>query len=224
MIAQLNFTESRYIGVFSSASDSYCICGIRSQKKVIDEIEDTLKTEFIYTTIGGISITGSLLAINSNGIAVPDIVLDSEIKVLNELGLKIGVIDEKYNTIGNNILVNDGVAIVHPMYSDRTIKVLEDTFGVEVLKANIAGLENLGMCGFLTNKGLICHPKIFPHEIENLESIFKDRNMAIEIGIGTVNHGREFIGAGLVGNSNGVLISKETTTVEISRIEDILGV
>jgi translation initiation factor 6 len=41
--------------------------------------------------------------------------------------------------------------------------------------------------------------------------------------IGTVNHGDPMIGTGLVANSKGAIIGRNTTGIEMGRIEEALG-
>jgi translation initiation factor 6 len=74
------------------------------------------------------------------------------------------------------------------------------------------------MAAVVTNKGLLCHPKVTPEEKSMLEEIFD-----VGVMIGTVNHGVPLIGSGLVANSKGAVMGNLTTGIEMGRIEEALG-
>jgi len=74
------------------------------------------------------------------------------------------------------------------------------------------------MAAVVTNKGLLCHPKVTLEEKKVLESVFD-----VEVMSGTVNHGMPLIGSGLVANTKGAIIGNLTTGIEMGRIEEALG-
>ena len=79
-------------------------------------------------------------------------------------------------------------------------------------------LISVGMAAVVTNKGLLCHPKVTDSEKKMLEDVFD-----VEVMIGTVNHGFPLIGSGLVANTKGAIIGDQTTGIEMGRIEEALG-
>jgi translation initiation factor 6 len=108
--------------------------------------------------------------------------------------------------------------MVHPDMKEKSIKNIKETLKVPVFKGTIAGLKTVGMAAFVTNKGLLCHPKVLEEEKRNLEKLFN-----VPVMIGTVNHGSPIIGSGLVANTKGAIIGKNTTGIEMGRIEEALG-
>ena len=120
--------------------------------------------------------------------------------------------------VGNDILVNDHGAFVHPDLTAKSIKIIKDTLDVPVTKGTIAGLPTVGMAAVVTNKGCLCHPKITDAEKAVLQDVFN-----VEVMIGTVNHGFPMIGSGLVANTKGAIIGDQTTGIEMGRIEEALG-
>ena len=74
------------------------------------------------------------------------------------------------------------------------------------------------MAAVVTNKGLLCHPKVEQDEKRQLEKIFN-----VSVMIGTVNHGVPLIGSGLVANTKGAVIGGLTTGIEMGRIEEALN-
>ena len=147
-----------------------------------------------------------------------DFIDNDAIKIINDNGLDVCIIDDKLNAAGNNILVNDRGALVHPDFEDKSLKKIERTLGVPVFKGTIGTLKTVGMAAVVTNKGLLCHPKVTEEEKRVMEQVFN-----VNVMIGTVNHGSPIIGSGLVANSKGAIIGNLTTGIEMGRIEEAFG-
>ena len=159
-----------------------------------------------------------MLTFNSNGAVVTDFVDYDAVKIIKEQGLDVCIISDNLNAAGNDILVNDKGALVHPDLKDKSLKEIEKTLDVPVYRGTIGSLKTVGMAAVVTNKGLLCHPKVTDEEKRVLEKVFDENVM-----IGTVNHGSPVIGSGLVANTNGAIIGNLTTGIEMGRIEEALG-
>jgi translation initiation factor 6 len=214
----LSFNDNPNIGVFCRANDELVIIQRGLTKKVINKVASVLKTRLLEINIAEASIIGSLVAMNSNGIIVCDFIDQDAYKQIAEDGLRLSVIDDKINAAGNDILVNDNGALVHPDIGKKALDVIKNTFQVPVFQGTIAGLKTVGMAAVVTNKGLLCHPKSSEDEKRMLEKIFD-----VPIMIGTVNHGSPVIGSGMVANSHGAVIGNLTTGIELGRISEALG-
>ncbi len=218
MLKKIDFNGNSYIGIYCRVNDSIAFVQPSLPEKTKEEIEEILKVKAFELTIGSSTIIGSLLAINSNAIVVTDFIEKEEIEMIeNKFDGEIFILDDKFNAAGNNILVNDYGAIVHPFMSDDTIKRLEKAIEVEVRKGTIAGLNTVGMLGLATNKGVLCHPKIRDDEKKLIEEV-----LDAEVNIGTVNHSVPFVGAGAVANRHGAIVGSFTTGIEMGRIEEAL--
>ena len=71
----------------------------------------------IHTTIAGIRIIGRLCVGNKNGLLVPNTTTDQELQhIRNSLPEKVAVqrVEERLSALGNVIVCNDYVALVHP--------------------------------------------------------------------------------------------------------------
>jgi len=218
MLQLLDFNENPNVGVFCRTNDNVAFVRKGLSKKIKEKIGSVLDIELVELSISDATIIGSLLAFNSNGAVVTDFVDKETIKKIKSQDLDVCVIDDKYNAAGNDILVNDKGALVHPDITDSSMKKVEDTLNVPVYRGTIASLKTVGMAAVVTNKGLLCHPKVLDEEKKQLGEIFD-----VNVMIGTVNHGSPVIGSGLVANTKGAIIGNLTTGVEMGRIEEALG-
>ena len=219
MLKRVDFNGNPHLGVYCRANNNIAFVHPFLEKKEIRVIEDALEIKVAEITIGGNSIIGSLMTMNSSGMVVADLVEEEEMKRIEEnFKGEILIIQDKFNAAGNNILANDYGAIVHPMLRDETVKEIEKTMDVRARKATIAGIATVGMAAVATNKGVLCHPKVEEEEKKLMEEV-----LDVEVSIGTVNHGMPYVGAGVVANERGAITGGETTGIELNRIEDALG-
>ncbi|HET6404888.1 MAG TPA: translation initiation factor IF-6 [Candidatus Thermoplasmatota archaeon] len=216
-MVRLDLNGSPYVGVFARASDKLAIIPAATPENVVAEMERALGVKTVTLSVGGSNIIGSVVAMNSHGAIVADFVDDTEIAVLEGLGLRVGRVAGKFNAAGNNILVNDAGAYVNPDFSKQAEKSVSEILGVPVERGTLAGLKTVGSAACVTSKGVLCHPKTTDDELDLLEKLFK-----VEADIGTVNHGAPFLGAGIVANRNGAIAGSVTTGPELNRIENAL--
>jgi translation initiation factor 6 len=218
MLERLDFNDNPNIGVYCRANDSTIFVPPLLPKKILKSIKKTLDVTPVPLSIAKATIIGSLMVMNSKGVMITEFADSKTITTIEQQQLKVEKVYEVINAAGNDILVNDHAALVHPLLKPKTIKAIEKTMDVPVTKGTIAGLPTVGMAAVVTNKGCLCHPKITEEEKQVLEQTFN-----VEVMIGTVNHGFPMIGSGLVANSNGAIIGNHTTGIEMGRIEEALG-
>jgi len=216
--AVLNFNENPNVGVFCRANDDVVFVRKALTKKVKSKIVEVLETKLVELSIADATIVGSLMAFNSTGVVVTDFVDIKAIKIIENEGFNVCVINDKLNAAGNDILVNDYGCLVHPDMKQTSIDKIKNVFGVPVYRGTIADLNTVGMAAVVTNKGILCHPKTSDEEKHVLEKVFD-----VPVMIGTVNHGSPVIGSGLVANTKGAIIGSLTTGIEMGRIEEALG-
>lgn len=214
MIKLMDFHSNPFIGILGLATDSFAAVQKGLGEKVLEEIEETLNVPVIEMEIGGSKLIGALMAANSNGAVVSYIADPDELKPLKKY-VNIGILEDKYNAAGNNILVNDSGALVHPKISRKWVKKIEDTLGVAVERETVADIPTVGSAGSVSNEGGLCHPEADDEELRHLEEIFK-----VPFRRGTANYGSGFVGACLIVNSSGAILGNRSTNIEISRVED----
>jgi len=212
-----DITGNSYVGVYCVASEELAIVTEAAEPKVIKEISRTLGVDVIATNIAGGTVVGSLVAMNSNGAIVTNFVEKHELARLPK-GLRVGKMEEKVNAAGNNILVNDNAALVHPGASNHTLRLIEDVLGVETRHGRVAGIDTVGSACIATRKGIVCHPLTSKDELKELSEFFK-----VPAAIATLNYGTPYLGACAVANSKGAFVGSRSTPIELGRLEDGLG-
>ena len=203
-----------HIGVYCAASEDVALIAEPVEEKVIADLREVLGVEVILTTVAGSTVVGSLVAINSNGAVFSNLAEGHEVKRM-PASLNIGYMPDRINAAGNNILVNDRAACVHPAASKGTVRMLEDVLGVEVQKRSIAGIDTVGPVCLVTSKGLLCHPQTHEDEIRSLAEYF-----GVSATPATLNYGTPYLGACAVANSKGAYVGARSTPIEVGRIED----
>jgi translation initiation factor 6 len=125
-------------------------------------------------------------------------------------------VEERLSALGNCIVCNDHVALVHTDIDRETEDIIADVLGVEVFRQTIAGNALVGSYCKITNSGGLVHPRTTVEDMEELSSLLQ-----IPLVAGTVNRGSDVIGAGLVVNDWAAFCGNDTTSTEISVVEGI---
>jgi translation initiation factor 6 len=208
---------SSYIGVYCSASEKLAIVPDTIDDRDANEIGETLGVPVLKTTIAGSIVVGSLVVANSNGVIVTNFAEKHELARF-PLGTRVGIMEEKLNAAGNNILANDHGAYVNPAASKYALKLVEDVLDVEVIRRPVAGVQTVGSACIATSKGVVCHPRTTDMELKEISEFFK-----VPAAVATLNYGTPFLGACAVANSKGAFIGSRSTPIELGRLEDGLG-
>lgn len=210
---KMDFSGNPYLGVFAASNDGAVIASPSVPMKTVRRVEEALGVRAIRMNVGGSSLVGSLLALNSRTVLLTSFARDEEIAKLK--GFNAYVLDHRLNAVGNNVLVNDQGALCHPGYGTRARHELEDAFGVEVHPATLGGQKTVGSAGVATNRGAICHPHATEDELALLEGVLKVKPV-----IATANYGTPQLGACVVANDGGAVTGTPTTPIELGRIEE----
>jgi len=216
-IAKLNFNGDPNLGLFTIPTEEFCIVGNTVMKKDRSEIEEIMGARTIEASIANSELVGLFSTANSNGIALPRNSLEKEVRFFKKIGLNVFVSPLKQTALGNLTLLNDNGCII-PKEMAKIKKDLENCFCVPVEIGTVAKLSIVGSCAFATNKGIVAHINCTLEEMELLESVLK-----VKGDIGTLNFGSPYVGASLIANSKGFIISQETTGPELQRVDEALG-
>jgi translation initiation factor 6 len=201
------------IGFYGRASDKIFISSFK------EDFSNILKVLSVRVTIGGTEFVGLLTVMNSNGIVLPNITREEEIKEIKKLGIDVLVLKEKFTALGNLIVANDKGAIASELISKKNSKAIEDVLKVEIVQASLVNSKIVGSVCFATNKGAILHREASDEDIKLVKDVLK-----VEVEKGSVNFGSPFVASGLIANSYGALIGSKTSGYELDAILRVLHV
>ncbi|KAG8954286.1 Eukaryotic translation initiation factor 6 [Tulasnella sp. 424] len=219
MATRTQFENSSDIGVFAKLTNSYCLTAVGGSTNFHSVFESELADVIpvVQTTIGGTRIIGRLTTGNRHGLLVPMTTTDQELQHLrNALPDTVALqrVDERLSALGNVIVANDYVALVHPDIDRETEEIIADVLKVEVFRQTLADNVLVGSYSAITNQGGLVHPKTSINDQDELSTLLQ-----IPLVAGTVNRGSDVIGAGLVVNDWCAFTGFDTTATEISVIE-----
>jgi len=209
---------SPYLGVYLRVGDRFAIVPETTPRSVERDVTRLLDVPVVRTTVLDCEVVGALIAANSHGVVVGGEVDPGERRALEQVG-PLTVVAHRQNAMGNNILVNDTGALVHPEFSDEAVSTIHHALGVRAERGTIAGLGTVGMAGVATNKGVVLHPRATEKEAAHAEELF-----GVPVHRSTANFGVPIVGACIVANSRGFLVGRPTTPVEVVHLQEGLGV
>jgi len=221
MAFRVQFEGNNEVGVFAKLTNAYCMVAIGGSENFYSIFESELSeaVPVIHASIGGCRIIGRLTVGNKNGLLVPNTTTDQELQHLrNSLpdDVKIQRVEERLSALGNVIACNDYVALVHPDLDRETEEILIDTLKVEVFRQTIANQVLVGSYCTLSNQGGLVHPRTNVEAQNELSSLLQ-----LPLIAGTVNRGSEVLGAGMVVNDWSAFCGFDTTSTELSLVENI---
>lgn len=219
MLKLTSINKNVNLGIAARANDSFCVVPRGIPEGFEDEVKEVLGVEVVRTNLYGTSIIGAFLVMNNKGGVVSDIVYGSEVAELREAGLKIEVVKDRFNALGNLVLAGDRGAIAYSGLRKKSIEKIEKALDcpMETIDA-LGNYRTVGSIGISTSKGALFHPNVHDRDLEFIEKVLK-----VNVDIGTVNMGVGFVRTGMVANKNGALIGENTTGPEILRVEEALG-
>ncbi len=218
MLKLSSYNGNPYIGVYCVANESAAFLPLDSPVSLSDDMEQALGAKVYKGTVAGTNILGALVAMNSYGAVVSNMAAESEVEFFSRY-LPTTRLNDRLNASGNNILVNDTAALVHPDIGKEALRQIKDALQVEVVQGSIGNHKTVGSICIATNRGLLCHPSTPKSDLEMLKSLFK-----VPAAIGTLNYGAPMVGACMVANSKGAAIGFKSTPIELGRVEDALSI
>ena len=220
-LLQKDLFNSPYSGVFCATNDLVTLVPPGIPEDDMEAISEALGTKVEVITIGGSSVLGTLIAMNNKGVLVSNLITSLELEKLEEitatLALNLGVLSERSNAIGNNFLLNDSGGFCNERLSKQSKVEAEKIFEIAITSQSLNGMDTLGMIGSVNTKGGLCHPEISDNEKEVMEKVLK-----IPVMEGTVNFGMPLVGAGVISSSKGAICGRQSTGVELGRVEEAL--
>lgn len=207
MISLEDYFGDVNIGFYGLATDKFVISSFEK------DISSIFKVPNFKFSVSESELVGLFLAANSNGIIIPKIVKEKEIKEIRKIGIDVLILKEKFTAIGNLICCNDKGAIVSELISKKSLKEIEECLGIEVYQTKIANIKVVGSVCFATNKGAIIHRDASEEDLKIVKEILK-----VDVEKASVNLGSPFVKSGIIANSYGALVGSKTSGYELDII------
>ncbi|HJJ20902.1 MAG: translation initiation factor IF-6 [Crenarchaeota archaeon] len=202
------------IGVYISVNDTIGLVPMGFAETKAKKLEEYLNIEIIYAAIANTRLIGALSVMNNKGFLLPTTAYQDEYDFLkNETKLQVGVLDTKFNALGNVICANDKGAIVSPALSKENCKVISDVMGVEVLQKKIAGSHLAGVAIRANNTGAVIHPETEEKDLEIIADV-----LGVNIEHSSINGGVPYVSSGILANNHCIVVGSLTSGSEIMNL------
>ncbi|XP_049849618.1 uncharacterized protein LOC126319948 [Schistocerca gregaria] len=219
MAIRTQFENSSDIGVFTRLTNSYCLLSFGREHFHSFEHELADHIPLVYTSIAGTQIVGRLTVGNRRGLLLPNTTTDQEMmQIRNTLPDSVVVqrVEERLSALGNVIVTNDSVALIHPELDRETEDIIADVLGVEVFRQMVGGCSLVGTYASINNAGALVHSRCTVEEMDELSGILQ-----VPVTNGTINRGSDVLGSGIVVNDWIAFCGMDTTVPEIAIVESI---
>jgi len=209
VIERYNYRGDPNIGFNATVTPAYAIYPPEFKSKDFFNKEKSLET-----FIGRTRLVGLFTAGNSNCLLLPQNVTDRERSKLEESDIPFRTLETRENALGNLILANDKGALISEKLSDQKEEIAE-ALDVDVEVGEVAGLPGVGACGVANNHGVLIHREATEEEAETAKRVLQVEN----VDIGTINLGSPYMGSGVVGDDENILVGEDTSGPEVGRID-----
>ncbi|MFX0013582.1 MAG: translation initiation factor IF-6 [Promethearchaeota archaeon] len=205
-----DFLGSIHIGVKMLCTENIAFLPINTPFKLKNLVHRILKVEIVQVSD---NIIGSLAVGNSFGNVISNAISSEVLNEIKSINLPTYQSSEFF-AFGNVVLVNDYGGLISPIVPQTIKKAISDTLNIPLEARTIAKSDLVGSLAFVTNHGGLFTPLASEEEIQEIKEILHLQH----VGVGSVNKGSEFVASGMIGNTKGILIGRETTGIEIIEI------
>ncbi|MHA2223880.1 MAG: translation initiation factor IF-6 [Candidatus Hodarchaeales archaeon] len=205
-----DFLGNVHIGVSMFCTENIAFVPTDTPISLRDQVKKVLDVEVNQVSD---KILGSLIVGNSFGSVVSNVISQEVFKQMKIADFSVYQAPEFF-AFGNVVLANDFGGIISPIVPATIRKAISDTLNIPLIPRTIAQSDLVGSLAYVTNYGGLFTPLAKEQEISEIKDLLHLK----EVSIGSVNKGSEFVASGIIGNTKGMLIGRETTGIEIMEI------
>ena len=199
------------LGVYITVNDSIGLVPMGFAQTKADKLAKYLNIKVHYTAIANTRLIGALSVMNNKGILLPNTAYQNEYDYLKaETDLEVGILDTKFNALGNVICANDKGAVVSPWLSKQDCQTVSDVLGVEVVQKRIAGFNQTGVVLVANDSGAVIHPEADEEDMKALANV-----LGVKIEQCSINNGVPYVSSGILVNNHCVVVGNLTSGPEI---------
>ncbi|KAJ3653177.1 hypothetical protein Zmor_012441 [Zophobas morio] len=218
----LSIGNCRDVGAFFRLTNSYLlVCDEQESDGFCRRAQgDVSDIPVVKTSLAGCRVIGRMCVGNKKGLLVPEATTDLELEHLQRelpYSVEVKTLEDRLSALGNVIVCNDHVALIHPDLDKESEEIVADTLQVEVFRHTVANNSLVGSYCVINNSGGLVHVDASKTELEDLSSLLE-----LQLIIGTVNHGSKVVALGLVANDYFAYAGRNTTCEEYVAIEKAL--
>jgi len=199
------------IGIYTKVNDSFVFVPNGFAQTKADTLAKYLKTESLFASVASTRLLGPMMVVNNSGMLLPSTCSPWEVDFLKKsTKLNIGILDIKHTALGNLISTNDNGCVASPKIPKESLKIIQDTLGVEIIQRKVAGYHQAGVMVCANNIGGIIHPETDDDDIKAISDVLK-----VELEPATINGGIPYISSGILANNKSVVVGNLTNGPEI---------
>ncbi len=202
------------LGVYISVNDKIGLVPMGFAETKSEKLAGYLDIEILNTAVANTRLIGALSVMNNKGILLPTTAYQNEYDYLKEVtDLEVGILDTKFNALGNVICANDKGAVVSTLLSKEDCRTISDVLGVEVVQKKIAGSNLSGVVLSANNSGAAIHPGASDAEIRTVSNV-----MGVSVEPSSINNGIPYVSSGILANNNCIVVGSLTSGPEIMNL------
>ncbi len=199
------------LGVYITVNDSFVLVPMGFAESKAENLAKYLGVDYMYTSMANTRLIGALSVMNNKGLLLPSTAYQNEYDFLKkETGLEVGVLNSKFNALGNIICANDKGAVVSPWLTNEDCQTIKDVLGVEVIQKKIAGFNQTGVVMVANNSGAAIHPEADEEDMKTFSNL-----LGVKIEQSSINNGIPYVSSGILANNHCIVVGSLTTGPEI---------
>ena len=207
-----------YLGVYSVCTDDFCLVPNNILKKEEVVLEKYLKTKIIKMAISDSPLIGVYLLAHKDKIIVcKNSIKQNEIDILEKEGIKVKLIKEEYNALGNLVSFNSNYGFASELLSEKTVNEISSFFDIDVERKTLLSMDILGSNLYVNDNLFMVNPNVSEKDFNYFKKKLKVEGIAT-----TLNYGDLFVGNDVIANKNAVLVGDATSNIELMKVDDVV--